>query len=211
MYKKKVKMKINQEIKDIQIGKIQGDAGIKKYNNNIVLTIEHSIKNMEYVHMLWENQKKEGQIKTRPQLYWRHDKRYDKYNYSQHFALNHIVLKQNPWIGEMLNDEGKKTQSKNMFELLTPKALAYWIMDDGQRPSERNGKVYQGVTICTDNFLKEEVEILKNVQETKYNLKVTLHKKGNNYRLYISKTSMIELVALVEIFMIPTMLYKIRV
>jgi hypothetical protein len=50
-----------------------------------------------------------------------------------------------------------------MFELLTPKALAYWIMDDGQRPSERNVKVYQGITICTDNFLKEDVEILKNV------------------------------------------------
>jgi hypothetical protein len=51
----------------------------------------------------------------------------------------------------------------NIEELLTPRALAYWIMDDGKRPSinKKTGRVSQGTTLCTDSYSKEQVEILR--------------------------------------------------
>lgn len=56
-------------------------------------------------------------------------------------------------------------------KLLTPCALAYWIMDDGQYV--KNG----GLTLCTDNFTSREVAVLKTILENKYGLLCTLHNK----------------------------------
>jgi len=46
---------------------------------------------------------------------------------------------------------------KNIEELITPVALSYWIMDDGQAPSITKNGVSQGVTICTDSYSREQV------------------------------------------------------
>lgn len=35
----------------------------------------------------------------------------------------------------------------HMYELLTPRAIAFWIIDDGQYVARG------GVTLCTDNYL----------------------------------------------------------
>lgn len=45
----------------------------------------------------------------------------------------------------------------SLFEIVTPGALAYWICDDGLQVKKG------GVTLCTDNFSKEEVLLLKSV------------------------------------------------
>jgi hypothetical protein len=66
----------------------------------------------------------------------------------------------------------------NIEELLTPLALSYWIMDDGQAPSiSKNGKIQQGLTICTDSYSEEQVIILKEILIRKFDLIVTTHKK----------------------------------
>lgn len=41
----------------------------------------------------------------------------------------------------------------NISDLLTPRALAYWIMDDGQYVKRG------GVTLCTDSFTLDEVKL----------------------------------------------------
>lgn len=108
-----------------------------------------------------------------------------------------------------------------MFELLTERALAYWIQDDGQTFNKG------GLALCTDSFTLIEIEVLKLILEIKFGLKCTLHFKqnikrdtqkllldptfvANKYvRIYISGRSFPILVPLVEKFIHPSMLYKI--
>jgi len=80
-------------------------------------------------------------------------------------------------------------------------------MDDGQEV--KNG----GVTLCTDSFTFEEVDLLKAALESKFNILTSIHnKKGKeNYykRIYIGKSSLNQLKPLLEEHMHETMLYKI--
>ena len=90
-----------------------------------------------------------------------------------------------------------------IFELLTPVALAHWIMTDGcARPS--------GLILCTDSFTLPEVIRLMNVLMVKYQLNCTLPQPSpNQYRIYIRESSMSQLRSIVLPYMVPSMLYKI--
>ena len=74
----------------------------------------------------------------------------------------------------------------NISELLTPRSLAFWIMDDSQRV--KSG----GVTMCTDSYSTSEISILREALKLKFNLETTIHyKKGKDdifyERIYIKK------------------------
>ena len=66
-------------------------------------------------------------------------------------------------------------------------------MDDG-------GKASSGLKIATNSFSLDEVENLANILRKKYNLKTSVIKTGalNQYNLYISKTSMKDLVEIIK-------------
>ena len=55
----------------------------------------------------------------------------------------------------------------NIYELLTPVALAHWIMGDGSHLS-------QGIQLCTDSFSLQDTVKLMNVLIIRYNLKTTM-------------------------------------
>lgn len=63
----------------------------------------------------------------------------------------------------------------DIFDLLTPVALAFWIQGDG---SYRRG----GLVLCTDNFTIQEVVLLMNVLVVKFQLDVTTPKGGMDIR-----------------------------
>jgi hypothetical protein len=54
-----------------------------------------------------------------------------------------------------LDSEGKKVIPTNIADHLTPRSLAFWIMDDGQQVKRG------GVTLCTDSYSEEEVDLQK--------------------------------------------------
>lgn len=101
-------------------------------------------------------------------------------------------------------------------EFLSPLALAIWIMDDG-------GKVSGGLKLSTNNFTKEEVLLLCNILNNKFDLKTTVQSAGVNrfknftedinkdqYILYISKFSMLKLIEIVGPYIHPSMKYKLN-
>lgn len=101
---------------------------------------------------------------------------------------------------------GIKIVPHNIYELLTPIALAHLIMGDG---SIKN----TGLIICTDSFTIQDVVRLINVLILRYELKCTLHKSSNGlgYRIYISKSSVSKVVNIVKPHFIPSMYYKIGI
>lgn len=67
----------------------------------------------------------------------------------------------------------------------------------------------KGLSLCTDSFSIEDVVRLMNVLIIRYDLKCTLHKSNNNYRIFISRNSMEKVVKIVKPYMIPSMYYKL--
>lgn len=76
-----------------------------------------------------------------------------------------------------------KVIKEDLFFYMNYIVLAHWIMGDG---SKRN----EGITLCTDNFTLPEVVLLINILMIKFDIKPTLHKEKNNYRIYINKVDL---------------------
>lgn len=108
-------------------------------------------------------------------------------------------------INSMFTVNGKKTIPRNIYNLLTPVALAHLIMGDG------SAREY-GLTFCTDCYTLYEVVRLMNVLIIRYGLTCTLQKKREDqYRIYISSKSMPLLRSIVTPYMHSSMMYKLGV
>lgn len=92
----------------------------------------------------------------------------------------------------------------NIEELITPVSLGYWIADDGSW-----NKVNKYLTLCTDSFNLNEVELLIKVLNKKYSLNTYKVKNGLNYRIIIPAYSILLLQELVSNHIPPMFKYKI--
>jgi hypothetical protein len=103
------------------------------------------------------------------------------------------------------NKDNKKIVPLNINQLLTPKGLAYWIMDDGSIQNK-------GLHLSVYGFILEDVNLLKFTLEylfaPEFLIKCTIHKKG--YRLYIWEESMNKIRGHIFPYMHKNMLYKIN-
>ena len=123
------------------------------------------------------------------------------------------------------NSQGKKIVPLNINQLLTPRGLAYWIMDDGSIQNK-------GLHLNVYGFSLDEVINLKNTLENlfcryhvylsaraKYGaksgcrggviIKCSIHNHKKGYRLYIFEESMIIVRNHIHQYMHKDMLYKI--
>jgi hypothetical protein len=99
----------------------------------------------------------------------------------------------------------KKVVPKHIHRYLTPRALAYWYMDDGALKWKGHSNA---VRFCTDSFSNSDVNLLINVLKEKYNLNCSLQKKDNIFRISILENSYIQLKDLVFPYLLPSMYYK---
>nr|QID02739.1 LAGLIDADG endonuclease [Orbilia oligospora]QID02807.1 hypothetical protein [Orbilia oligospora] len=93
----------------------------------------------------------------------------------------------------------KKIIPANIYDLLTPVALAHMIMGDGSATTS-------GLRI---SFSVKEVVLLINVLIIKYGLKCSLNIIGGKPRIYISSSSLELLKSIINPFIVPSMQYKL--
>jgi hypothetical protein len=67
------------------------------------------------------------------------------------------------------------------------------------------------ITSCTDSYSIQDVVRIINVLIIRNDLKCTLHKSNENYRIYISRNSVHKVVRIVKPHLIPSMYYKIGI
>lgn len=92
----------------------------------------------------------------------------------------------------------------NIYDLLTPIAIAHWIMGDG-------AKLNKGLVLCTDSFTVQEVITLMNVLKIKYDINSSIQGIHNQRpRIYILQESMPKLINIVQPYLLPSMLYKLH-
>jgi hypothetical protein len=105
---------------------------------------------------------------------------------------------------DMFYVNGKKVVPANIGDLLTARALAYWIMDDG-------GKGNYGETLLhTRSFTLAEVHLLQAALITNFSLRTRLiEKTPGQWVIVIPVKQVRPLKDIVGIYMCRSMLYKL--
>jgi len=71
-------------------------------------------------------------------------------------------------------------------------------------------KRQKGLILCTDNFTLQENVKLVNILILKFNIKPTIQKEKDKYRIYINGNCLLKIKPFILPFFDPSMLYKIN-
>jgi hypothetical protein len=212
---------LRQEEKDVIVGTTLGDNHIRRHSLISLVSLSFGYANKIYANFVLANLKNLCDSIV-PKEYQNFDIRYKKIRFSYVFSVRRmaaLIPFANLFTKSIIKN-GKQSFLKIipsynvMYELLTPRALAFWIMDDGYK--NKRG----GITLCTDSFSLIAVWRLIRVLKFKFNINCTIHKKKksknskiNNlfyYRIYIRSCSLPVLFSLVFNYMCPALLFKIQ-
>ena len=101
----------------------------------------------------------------------------------------------------------KKKVPRLIHRWLTPRALAYWYMDDGYKDKKN------ACLLCTDSFEKKDVEKLCTALQRNFELTCWLRKKqvsrNSVWRIYISTDNVEKFLALIDPYIVESMRYKL--
>nr|QVG61568.1 hypothetical protein [Rhizoctonia sp.] len=194
---------LSDELKQILVGLLLGDLCSQKQSNSLNprLIFSQGLVHKDYIFHLYELFK--GYCSVAPKISDRlPDKRTGKI-YTRVQFLTYSL----PCFNELYNlfyPEGVKVVPSNIFELLTPLGLAYFISDDGTF-----SKSNQIIKLCTEGFTESGVDLLIQVLENKFNLECRKEKRGKGFRIVIKNNSLGKLRNLVQPHMHNAMLYKL--
>lgn len=204
----RLKYNIGSPLSEILIGLLLGDGHLQcRSGNSRFIYGQSSLRkyHLNYFYHIFELFKpyisKEFKVKSRTFM----DKRTKNTYSSIHFAT--LTLPCFTYYRNLFyNAENKKIVPSNIDQLLTPRGLAYWIMDDGSLQNK-------GLHLSTYNFTYEEVILLKNTLENlfapKFLIKCSIHNHKKGYRIYIWEESMNLVRDHIIQYMHKDMLYKI--
>lgn len=192
--------KISSYHRSVLIGILLGDAHIRKINlpkNNTRIIFKQSIINFPYVWFVF--------MQLYPYCYSYPRLEKTIINFKKYYLVV-FGTRTYPCLNElyqMFMHNGKKCVPDNIFEELTPIALAHWIMCDGTFTG-------WGLLICTDSFTIKDVILLMNVLLIKYDINTTLHKCNNLPRIYIGKKELKKLKTIINEYVISFFVYKLN-
>lgn len=200
----KSNLQLSSELKEIIVGKMLGDLGSERpnLNCNTRLQFKHTDKQIEYIEHLYLLFK--DYCKSPPKALSRFDSRPNKNKVYNAVKFNTRSL---PCFNEFrelfYNADGVKIIPRNLGDILTPKGLAYWFMDDGY-------KANNGFYFSTESYTLEENYFLADLLCSKFGLSCGVHMHTNGHRLYVHSTSRDRFIELIRPYFLPIFYYKIK-
>lgn len=213
-YKKTLKLNTIQ--KEILVGTLLGDSTIAK-SKGIALNVkfEQKLANREYLNHLYHifepyvgtppkvrnitDNLLRGGGKDRQSIWFRTYRHIDFKFYYDLF-----------YIKENSTDLRKKRVPKLIHKFLTPRALAYWFMDDGSYYYNKSKTTQQKVYYFnTQSFSYQDIKILKKALKLNFNFDTNIYKDRTYYLLYIQPQSKDDFIDLIKSFIIETFDYKL--
>ena len=192
--------KLTKEQREVIIGILLGDAHLETTNGRTYrLKVEGSWKHREYIWHLYEVLKTLATSEPKERVREYKGKRYRKVWFNTHYTGR---LR---FFAHQFYRDGRKVVPRLIHRWLTPRALAYWFMDDGSIKSHQT----RGLIINTQGFSRKEVERLVKVLREKYGLKCKERRQREGYQIYISAESYQRFKEIVQEYMHPSMMYKL--
>lgn len=199
--KEKAAFTISSNLKEILVGLILGDLYGRYRDGKTSFVFKQGIIHQEYIYHLYDLFRK--YCSSAPKLSKSlPDSRTGKIYNSISFFTYTL-----PCFNELYNffyKSGKKVIPNNIEELLKPISLAYWIADDGSW-----NKVNKYVSLSTESFKLEEIELLIKVLNKNFNLSSYKSKNGTAYKIIIPSYSISVLQKILLPHMPKMMLHKI--
>ena len=198
----KYDLELNADLKEIIIGLMLGDLFAEKRNpnSNTRLQFKQSIKNKVYIEHLYSIFK--DYCNSEPKITTSIDQRPGKKDLNISIKFWTQSLPCFNQFRELFYDElGIKYIPSNLDEIITPRSLAYWAMDDGYK----SGK---GFYFCTESYTLEDNIKLSQILKNRFNLECGIHKHTNGHRLYVFSRSKDILLELIKPYLIEHFYYK---
>lgn len=129
-----------------------------------------------------------------------HDQKRNKDHYSWYFHTK--TLEEFGALYHYFYQDKVKIFPQDLFNYLTPKAIAVWFMDDGSNTSE-------SYTLNTHCFSVENQNQIIQFFKEKYGIIGKLVKDRSKYKIAIGRNEYQKLNKIIESHIIPSMLYKI--
>lgn len=207
-YKTKL-LPFSQEQRDVLIGTLLGDASMQNMPSNQ----EHNIKweqkalQKEYIYHIWQLfQDFCGSPPARRiitgggalcrESYWVRTYRHPYF--AEYKAMFYARGTDGKQIKRITPDIGGH---------LTPRALAYWFMDDGTLAKTNTSHTY---VLNTQSFSFEEQIVLQEALDKYFNLKLSVHKDGSKFKLYVKIQSRDNFYDLISPFVLESFQYKLK-
>lgn len=189
----------NEDVISVLVGSLLGDGYGEKRGKSSRFHIHMSSKNMEYVAWLHKFFSERGYCSPNKPATKKQIGRFNQVYYSVKFrtfsfcSLNYLY--------QLFYPHGKKSVPANIESLLTEKALAVWIMDDG-------GRGGNGLKISTESFSYQDNLRLQEACRNRFHLQPTIQRHGDKFLLYFKKKDVFPLFQRVEKHVLPCMYYK---
>ena len=190
---------ITQEQKEYIFGTMLGDGNLRllgKHKNTVFGRTNHSLKQLSYCAHKQEILYNLTYSVKQHEVY---NKDYNKIYQKCYFCFkpNTELL---PFYYNFYGNHNIKDIPQDL-SLLTPKALAWWFMDDGYASSGCS------ISIATCSFSLEGLLRLKDFLKKTYDLNIEIQK---DFKIYFHKESAIKFYNLTKDYIIKDMLYKFK-
>jgi hypothetical protein len=194
-------LQLSQEQREVLIGLMLGDGHLESQNEGRTyrLKIVQSSAHRAYIDHLY--QLFADWVRTPPQAKIVHSRGHTSENWWFN-TLSHPSLR---FYAQQFYGREVKVVPRLIHRWLTPRALAYWFMDDGSVKSSQS----KGVLFNTQGFTQAGVRRLCRVLEKNFGLQVNPRKQKSGQQIYVSGTSYEVFRDWVEPYMLPEMMYKI--
>ncbi len=199
---KKKHLKLLEKQREILVGLILGDGHLETQNKGRTyrLKVEQCIEHAGYVNHLHEIFK--DWVNSPPRVRLRSGKDGMNCEMIGFQTLSHASFR---FYAQQFYSNGKKKIPKMINKLLTPKALAYWFMDDGSMKWRSS----RAVIFNTQGYCHDEVEKLVSVLKSQFILDASLRKQKEGPQICIRGNSLERFVTLVGPYLLKEMWYKI--
>jgi len=187
---------------DILFGTLLGGALGEKRQTSSRFSFHQSNKNIEYLKYLVKIFTTRGYCSKKD---FKLSKQIGKKN-QVYFSLKKTTYSFSSlsWIYDSFYGSDKiKKIPKNINCFLTPRALAFWIMDNGSRTNS-------GVILSMNSFKKDDVYILQSALKNNFGLNTNHYMQNNQIRFYFSKSQIVQLIKIIKPYMQKSMIYKIK-
>ena len=197
---------LNQEQKEVIIGTLLGDSSIRTSKSNYCIKFEQKFTQADYLTHLYNIF--EPFVGTGPKMRVIRNSFHKDYGVSCWFrTYAHIQFKYYENRFYKTDEKGKRRKivPRNIHQMLTPRALAYWFMDDGSFS-------FWGTVYClnTQGFALSEQKNLVKALKSKFNLNFNVIKDRTHYRLALQEQDNKNFKQLIQPYLLPSFQYKIE-